>query len=69
MCVYVFVYVFGRSARVAVSSAHSRRNGPIVRAMADGSGETPPVKGMLFLSFFFFFFQRTRMHLNCLKKA
>ncbi len=48
MCVYVFVYVFGRSARVAVSSAHSRRNGPIVRAMADGSGETPPVKGMLF---------------------
>jgi hypothetical protein len=44
MCVYGFAYVFGRSARVAVSSAHSRRNGPIVRAMADGSGETPPVK-------------------------
>ncbi len=48
MCVYVFVYVFARSARVAVSSAHSRKNGPIVRAMADGNGESPPVKGMLF---------------------
>ncbi len=48
MCVYLFVYVFGRSARVSVSSAHSRKNGPIVRAMADGNGETPPVKGMLF---------------------
>jgi len=33
-----------RSARVAVSAAHSRKNGPIVRAMADGNGETPPVK-------------------------
>ncbi len=48
MCVYGFVYVLGRSARVAVSSAHSRKNGPIVRAMADGNGETPPVKGMIF---------------------